>query len=136
MTGHLLDTNTLIALFHPGRRQTVAARLRSQPRGSVVTSAIVAHELYFGAANSARPEANRRRLNLLFKDIVPLDLGRGDAEAAGEVRASLRARGTPIGPYDLLIAGQGLARGLTVATSNLREFRRVAGLACVDWCAG
>jgi tRNA(fMet)-specific endonuclease VapC len=136
VTGYLLDTNTLIGLLHPQRRLTVLPRLLAQPRGTAVTSAVVAHELYFGAAKSARPEDNRRRFDRLFLDLVPLDFARGDAEAAGEIRARLRAQGTPIGPYDVLIAGQALARGLTLVTSNLREFRRVAGLACVDWCAG
>jgi predicted nucleic acid-binding protein len=41
------------------------------------------------------------------------DLTRGDAEAAGLLRADLSARGQMIGAYDLLIAGQGLARGWT-----------------------
>ena len=67
---------------------------------------MVAHELYFGAAKSGRPEANRRRFALLLEDIVPLDFARADAEAAGAVRARMRAQGTPIGPCDVLIAGQ------------------------------
>ena len=33
-----------------------------------------------------------------------------------------RRRGTPIGPYDVLIAGQALARGLTLVTRNTGEF--------------
>ena len=39
----------------------------------------------------------------------------------------------PIGPYDLLIAGQARARGLTLVTANSREFLRVKGLGCEDW---
>jgi tRNA(fMet)-specific endonuclease VapC len=49
------------------------------------------------------------------------------------VRAALEKSGTPIGPYDLLIAGQALARGLTVVTANVGEFGRVPGLETVDW---
>jgi tRNA(fMet)-specific endonuclease VapC len=45
----------------------------------------------------------------------------------------LESRGTPIGPYDLLIAGQALQRGLTVVTANTSEFSRVSGLGWVDW---
>jgi len=42
-------------------------------------------------------------------------------------------QGTPIGGYDVLIAGQARARGLTLVTRNLREFGRVAGLSVEDW---
>jgi tRNA(fMet)-specific endonuclease VapC len=45
----------------------------------------------------------------------------------------LEKSGTTIGPYDLLIAGQALARGLTVVTANASEFARVQGLGWVDW---
>ena len=36
--------------------------------------------------------------------------------------------GRPIGPYDILIAGQARARGLVLVTANTREFARVDGL--------
>ena len=45
----------------------------------------------------------------------------------------LAAAGTPIGPYDVLIAGQAIARGLTLITNNVREFRRVPALQLEDW---
>lgn len=57
-----------------------------------------------------------------------LDLDREDARAAGEIGADLARRGAPIGPYDVLIAGQALARGLPLVTNNAAEFERIAGL--------
>ena len=56
-----------------------------------------------------------------------------DARCAGEIRATLAARGTPIGPYDTLIAGQAQARGLILVIHNTREFNRVEGLRIEDW---
>ena len=96
----------------------------------------MAHELYFGAAWSARPEENRRQLAALLVDLEPLALTREDAEVAGEVRAALRRAGTLIGPYDMLIAGQALARGLVLVTNNGREFARVEELVVEDWLLG
>jgi tRNA(fMet)-specific endonuclease VapC len=58
-----------------------------------------------------------------------------DARAAGQIKADLKRKGTPIGPYDLLIAGQARARGLTVVTRNVGEFRRVEGLTVEEWVA-
>jgi tRNA(fMet)-specific endonuclease VapC len=58
-----------------------------------------------------------------------------DARAAGALRAALRRRGRPIGPYDVLLAGSALARGLVLVTGNAREFGRVTGLLVDDWRA-
>ena len=93
-------------------------------------------ELWFGVARSepTRRPVNETRLRaFLSGPLETLPFEPEDARAAGAIRGILRAAGTPIGAYDLLIAGQALARGLTVATSNLREFTQVAGLDCVDW---
>ena len=64
-------------------------------------------------------------------EILPFDAE--DARHAGEVRAALERAGTPIGGYDVLIAGQALARDLILVTHNMREFERVAGLRIEDW---
>ena len=64
-----------------------------------------------------------------------LDIDPEDARVAGEIRAELARAGTPIGPYDILIAGQAKARGLTLVTNNTGEFRRVVGLKLDDWTA-
>ena len=129
----LLDTNTVIALLDPARRETLLARITSCDPGQVVTSAIVSHELYYGAHKSARRPDNLRRLAMLLRDIEPLAFTTDDAEAAGEIRATLDARGTPIGPYDVLIAAQARVRDLGLVTNNTREFRRVENLTVVDW---
>jgi tRNA(fMet)-specific endonuclease VapC len=46
---------------------------------------------------------------------------------------ALEARGLPIGPLDVLIAGTALAHGATLVTRNLREFSRVEGLKLENW---
>ena len=58
-----------------------------------------------------------------------------DAREAGDIRAALERTGTPIGPYDVLIAAQARRRGAMLATANVREFARVPGLRLVDWSA-
>jgi tRNA(fMet)-specific endonuclease VapC len=56
-----------------------------------------------------------------------------DARTAGEIRAALEAAGTPIGAYDLLIAGQALRRGYTLVTAIVPAFARVPSLSWEDW---
>ena len=126
---YLFDTNTVIALVNGN--PALGARLRRDRPSDFGLPAIVHHELCFGAFCSARVEANLDRIRALRFEVVPLS--KADAARAGEIRAALRASGTPIGPYDVLIAGQALARGLTLITHNVREFDRVRGLKSVDW---
>lgn len=130
---HLLDTSTIVAALRRRTRAVVLPRIRARPPGDAVTSAVVAYELYVGAARSDRPEENRRELEALLEDLGPLPFTREDAAAAAAVRVALGAKGTLIGPYDVLIAGQALARGLVLVTNNVREFARVQGLAVEDW---
>lgn len=127
---YLLDTNAVIHLLKTSD-SALARRLRQHQPEDVCISAIVTHELYFGAFKSARVEANLARLQALRFEVLPFDLE--DSVASGEIRAKLRAEGTPIGPYDLLIAGQALARGLTLVSANVKEFRPVEGLIVEDW---
>jgi predicted nucleic acid-binding protein len=48
---------------------------------------------------------------------------------AGNIRGALERAGTPIGPYDVLIAAQARRRGATLVTANAREVRARAGTA-------
>jgi predicted nucleic acid-binding protein len=52
--------------------------------------------------------------------------GREDARSRAYPGELARQR-TPIGPYDLPIAGQAKARNLTLITNNTGEFSRVCG---------
>jgi len=100
----------------------------------IFLSTIVIHELWFGVAKSQRIESNAAVLRkFLMRGFESLKFSAEDAAAAGGIRAKLKAAGTPIGAYDILIAGQALSRNLTLVTANTREFARVNGLKLVDW---
>ena len=132
MRTHLLDTNAVIALL-TGRSPRLIDKVTSSTVGSLALPAIVVHELYFGAYRSARIEHNLETLRLLITDIPVLDFDTQDAIVSGEIRAGLANSGRPIGPYDVLIAGQAKARRLTLVTNNVGEFERVEGLQVEDW---
>jgi tRNA(fMet)-specific endonuclease VapC len=132
---YLVDSNACIALLNQSservRENFGAAKLA---KSQLFLSSIVIHELWFGVANSERLRWNAPILRkFISQGFIPLDFTDRDAEIAGQIRATLRAAGTPIGAYDTLIAGQALARGLTVVTANTREFARVDHLSIVDW---
>jgi tRNA(fMet)-specific endonuclease VapC len=129
---YLLDTNAIIALLTQ-RSDRLLARIRALQPGQIGLSAVVVHELYFGAYKSQKIDFNLETIRRLLADLVVLELDREDARAAGEIRAALARKGTPIGPYDVLIAGQAVARKLTLVTNNTAEFSRVDTLRLEDW---
>lgn len=132
---YLLDTNACIALIND-RAPSVRTRLQKTlaADAEVLVSSIVAFELWYGVAKSARPEANARLVETFFAGPVSLlAFEPEDAKVAGRVRAALEAVGKPIGAYDLLIAGQALRHQVTLITANGKEFRRVKGLEWEDW---
>lgn len=125
----LLDTNAVIGLL--GGNAGILAGVRRHAPVDFGIPAVAAHELYYGAYRSARQVQNLALVDELRLEVLEFD--KEDARQAGEVRAALAAAGTPIGPYDVLIAGQALARGLVLVTHNVGEFSRVAGLQVEDW---
>jgi tRNA(fMet)-specific endonuclease VapC len=127
---YLLDANAVIALLND-TTSPIARRLRRYAPRDVGISSIVVHELYYGAFKSQRVEKNVARVDALQFPVVEFD--HEDARQAGELRAHLASKGTPIGPYDVLIAGQARARKLTLVTHNTSEFTRVPGLKVEDW---
>ncbi len=127
---YLLDTNTVIALLNDAR-SPAATHVRRRRPDEVAISALVIHELFYGAFKSQRTAQNVARVDALQFEVLSFD--KEDAREAGEIRAHLAARGVPIGAYDVLIAGQARARALTLVTHNTREFARVPRLQVEDW---
>jgi tRNA(fMet)-specific endonuclease VapC len=134
---YLLDTNAVIALLND-RPALVRKRLRrAVTRGSTVSvSAIALCELWYGVARSGRRRENAERVRVFLSGGIAIhDFAKDDAVTAGDLRATLEAAGTPIGPYDLLIAAQALRCDATLVTSNAAEFARVPNLRWQDWAA-
>jgi tRNA(fMet)-specific endonuclease VapC len=131
MLRYMLDTNLCIRVL---RDRPASARRRFNENAEALSiSAVVLMELLHGAAKSARPAENRRAVEQFAGRLEVLPFDDAAADHAADIRADLERKGTPIGAYDLQIAGHARSRGLAVVTGNLGEFRRVAGLRCEDW---
>ena len=130
-----LDTNAAIALLS-GDKSSVRSRFEKAVAlgEEIAASSVALFELWFGAEKSARREANAGKIaTFLASPIRVLEFDSGDAEEAGRIRALLQRAGTPIGPYDVLIAAQARRRDALLVTANTREFARVPGLKLEDW---
>lgn len=134
---YLLDTNAVIALLKNDPPAVRKRLKRVAARGAAIAiSSVVLFELWYGVARSQRRAENAERLRAFLSGAVRVfAFEEEDAAAAGDLRAALEAKGTPIGPYDLLIAAQALRKRATVVTANVAEFSRIRDLAWQDWAA-
>jgi tRNA(fMet)-specific endonuclease VapC len=129
---YLLDTN-VISDFAKGHPVVLDRIKRTAPR-LLGVSCITAMEIEFGLQlNPDRARKLRPVLEALLRSIDILDYHLEDAHTAGSLRAALQRRGTPIGPYDVLLGGCALRRGLILVTANTGEFERVDGLLVENW---
>ena len=96
-------------------------------------SAVTLGELVFGAEYSQQVERNLTDIEALAARLEVLPFDESPAYHFGQIRAELYRVGTPIGPYDMMIAGHARACGLTLVTNNVREFGRIHGLRIENW---
>ena len=128
---YILDTNTLIYFFKD--MGNVAANLLAASPKDIGIPAVVRYELEYGIARSTAPRKRMKQLEELCALVDVLPFGGEEAKASAGIRVALEKKGTPIGPYDVMIAGTALSKQGTLVTSNTKEFRRVPGLKIIDW---
>jgi tRNA(fMet)-specific endonuclease VapC len=129
---YLLDTSTVSRFVQ--RDDGVLARLARESPANLAISAITRLEIDYGLrANPARERTIGRIVRSFCAALETLAFDAACAERGAEIRAALRARGTPIGPFNLLIGATALRHGLAIVTNNVREFERIDGLRVEDW---
>jgi len=130
-----LDTNVVIAVINQRAAGVRQRLMKTLHEGTIVgIPTVVLYELWYGIKKSARAQQNTDALDgFLALDVTPWPFEPEDAEEAGDVRAALERLGTPIGPYDMLIAAQARRRGAILVSANKNEFSRVPGLQTQDW---
>ena len=128
---YMLDTDICIYAINE-RSPEVMQALRRHASAGLGVSAVTAAELHYGVARTA----STRNLDALRRFLAALEVAPFDdvaAELSGSLRAWLATQGTPIGPYDTLIAAHAHALGAVLVSNNPREFERVPGLKLENW---
>lgn len=128
----MLDTNACIAVMNDDP-PAVRERLISKAVDQVGISVVVLYELVYGVRKSRHRRGNQATLDAFLRYVERYEWTEECAVEAGKLRADLVARGTPIGPHDLLIGAHAMSLGATLVTHNVREFERVRGLKIEDW---
>lgn len=131
MLKYLLDTNIVIYTIK-NKPELVRQRFNAHD-GQMAISTITLMELLYGAEKSSDPQRNLHVVESFAARLDVLDFDSKAAQHTGQIRAELARQGTPIGPYDQMIAGHARSQGLIVVTNNAREFDRVSGLRTENW---
>lgn len=129
----VLDSNTISYYFRGD--PLVVPRLQALRPAELGVPAIVEYELRYGLLRLPQ-EAADARLAALTQFLRPMQMLPFDSECAAlaaRIRVDLETVGTPIGPYDTLIAATALRHQATLVTRNVREFARVPGLQWLNW---
>ncbi|ANK76032.1 plasmid maintenance protein (plasmid) [Ensifer adhaerens] len=133
MLKYMLDTN--ICIYTVRNRPQQVREAFNRHHGQLCISSVSLMELICGAERSAMPERNLSVIEGFAARLEVLNYDQAAASHTGQLRAELARSGTPIGPYDQLIAGHARSQGLILVTNNRREFDRVPGLRVEDWTA-
>jgi tRNA(fMet)-specific endonuclease VapC len=130
----LIDTSILIA--HERGTLDVLEAVADRQEEDFYLSVISASELLHGVHRAREPAVAARRAAFVEGvlgtfPLAPIDLS--VARAHARLWADLATGGTPVGAHDLWLAATCVANGWSLATSNVREFRRVSGLTVEEW---
>jgi tRNA(fMet)-specific endonuclease VapC len=132
MPRYMLDTNMCIYLMK-NQPEEVSRRFAQCYVGDVVMSAITYAELEYGVAVAAHPERERTNLAALVEDIPVAAFDAPAGGAYGSIR--MATHGSKKDALDKLIAAHAVALGVTVVTSNTKDFARYPGVSTENWLA-
>jgi tRNA(fMet)-specific endonuclease VapC len=129
---YLLDTNICIYIINK-KPSSVIKRIQTKQPEQIAISTITQAELEYGIARSRNADQNRIALLEFLFPFLLIDFDQMAAVQYGLIRASLEARGKPIGSMDILLAAQARSRDLILVTNNEKEFHRIEGLKVENW---
>ena len=110
-------------------------KVLSHAPSDLCISSITVFELEYGASKSNCGDKTRQNMQMFLAPFNIIDFDSKDAASTGFIRGYLEKQGSPIGPYDVQIAGQAVSKSLTLVTHNVGEFSRVPGIKVEDWVA-
>lgn len=129
---YLLDT-CVISDFVKGDTNTLS-HVKSVSPSQMCVSTITIMEIQYGLClNPSRAGKIKPLIDSFLKVIHILEFDRNDAIQASNLRASLKKQGSPIGSYDILLAGTAFQRNLILVSANVKEFSRINGLSLENW---
>jgi len=128
---YLLDTNICIYLINGN--ETLKKKVKEIGVFSLSVSNATLAELYFGAYNSQKVDANLKRINAFKKNLTVYSDNNASAEAFGRFKSKLMSEGKIIEDFDILIASIAFVNNCILVTNNSNHFERMDELKVENW---
>ncbi len=132
--GILIDSSVLIDIERSGA--DISKYIRGHEEEDTFLSVVSASELLHGVHRATDAKTKAKRLAFVegvLAAIPVLAIDLATARSHARLWAALARQGKMIGVHDSWLAATCIAHGLRLATSNLREFKRVPGLDLEQW---
>jgi predicted nucleic acid-binding protein len=117
---YTLDTNIIIYYFNGEAPILAFLREQTEQGAPLFISAVTEHELYSYPHLTPLEVA---RVDALFTTFTVIDVDSHIAQLSGQLRTSYGIKA-----LDSFIAATALMTGMTLATRNIRDFRRIPNL--------
>lgn len=132
----LLDTNAISEVLKKSPDPGFMENLRVHEFEGLATSVVCVFELRHGCRRHPRSGDLWQRIHAtILSRLEILPFGMGEALCAGDIHASLMARGTPIGIEDVWIGATALIHERRLVTRNDVHLGRIEGLRLARWWA-
>lgn len=132
MNKALLDTNILSYFLRGNIPVTTRLKQYSQRYDRLTFSILSYYEIKSGLLYR-----DARNILSQFEELATeseiLHLSLQTINIASEIYGSLRTRGIPTPPMDLLIAATAIEYGSIIITANIRDFENIRGLTYENW---
>ena len=130
----VLDTDVLIDYLRGLRSAAAFVEKLGREGVALATTAVNLFELAWGAYKLG--EGRLRDVQKLAGALAVLSLSEREALKAGEEMGYLESLGAPVDLRDVLIGVIARENGASVATGNVRHFRRIRGLTVIEYRRG
>lgn len=130
---HLLDTNVYSQRLRPTPVAETVRRWRELGDARLCISAICEAEILYGLEKRDSVRLWQEYDAFLKDRLVVLPVDRNVAARYAMIKVACESVGQPRADFDLLIAANALAHGLTLATLNIRHFHGIPDLRVEDW---
>jgi len=128
-----LDTTFLVDLMRakPEAEKNLLHFLENDER--ITTTPVNAAELFDGAYSTKSRRTETERVEGLLEHLELLEVSLAVCEKYGRLVNDLKAKGSPIGSLDTLVASTALVHRQILLTRNKSHFEKVPGLVVETW---
>jgi tRNA(fMet)-specific endonuclease VapC len=125
-SAYLVDTDWAVHWLHSNDR--IRRRLEELRGQGLALSAVSLAELWEGVHYSRVPGESEQGLHDFLRRVSVLGIDEETCKRFGKERGRLRAAGTRVADFDLIIGVTAQQHDLTLLTNNRRHFENIQGL--------